>query len=775
MDNKTGRKLLRGVSRVAALAAALSMPFTPALAQAAPGNGDLLSQARPAPYPAPPQAPANAPNILVIMTDDTGFGATATFGGPVPTPNMDRLAKAGLRYNNFNTTAMCSPTRAALLTGRNAQSVNYGVISEEASPDAGYNSVIPDSAATFGDVLKLNGYDTAWFGKHHNVPVWEDTPVGPFDHWPDGLGFDYFYGFIGGATSQFAPFLIENRNWVEAPADDPNYILDADMADQAIDWIHIQKSVRPDSPFAIYYAPGSTHSPHQAPKEWIAKFKGQFDQGWDKMREQTFARQKAAGIIPANAKLTPRPAKFPAWSSLSQDERKVASRLMEVYAAQLAFLDFQIGRILDSLEESGELDNTLVVLSIGDNGGSLEGSPEGSMDEIARNKNKIKLSVAEQMTQLDAAGGPFSWNNYNAGWAWAMNTPFQWGKVFASHLGAIRNGLIVSWPDRIKDTGAIRPQFAHVTDIAPTLYDAVGITLPEEFRGVKQMPLEGSSLVGTFDDAKAPSQHREQFFELRENIGFYKDGWLASTQPRVFPWEQEAPPAGGEVKWSLYNLNKDFSQAEDVARRYPDKLAELQKDFVEATEQFNIGKQSRGPDVMPRPSVIGERTHFEYYNTDFRYSRGSFPRVMNRDWKVSADIVVPEQGGDGALIAQGARFAGWGLVILDGKPSFMYNASVLERDQNRVDGDAVLTPGRHMVEADFDYDGGGPGKGGTITLTVDGHVVGTGRMERTPSFMFVGEGGITIGRDYGTTLSDDYTAPFVYPGTINKVTVDLGK
>lgn len=759
----------KGLRRRLAASAAVSVVSCVLLATASPL---LAAPARD--YPHQADAPRGAPNILVVMTDDTGFASSSAFGGPIPTPTMDALAAHGLRYNQFNTTSMCSPTRAALLTGRNSHSVGFGVISEEASPDPGYNSVIPPSAATFAQVLSMHGYDTAMLGKHHNVPLWEDTPVGPFDHWPNALGFGYFYGFMAGATNQFAPTLVENRNWKEAPQDDPGYILDKDLANHAISWLQMQHSAHPQAPFLLYYAPGTAHSPHQAPKDWIERFKGKFDQGWDKMREESFARQKREGIIPANAVLTPRPAQFPAWSSLSADQRRVYARMMEIYAAQLAYFDHEFGRVIQSLKDDGEFDNTLIIFIEGDNGSSLEGSPTGTVDEIAHNKNGMPDSLSDQLAKIDDFGTRYSWNNYPAGWAWAMNTPFQWGKAIASHLGGVRNGLIVSWPGHLIGEGSVRPQFTHVTDIAPTLYDVAGVTPPDQVAGVKQLPFAGVSFAYTFKQPAAPARHTEQYFELRQNIGYYKDGWFASTEPRVMPWNKEAPPAPGTpIVWDLYDLNNDYSQAHDVSGRYPAKLAELKAAYEKAVQTYHIDKQPLEGPPPARPFISNGRTHFVYHNSDMRYSRYGFANLMNRSWRVDADIIVPPGGGDGALIAQGSRLSGWSLTVINGRPTFMYNASIADRDKTKIVSSQVLTPGAHHVTVDFAYDGGGIGKGGAVTMSIDGKQVGSGRVPRTFGVLLVSEGGATIGRDYGTTLSDDYASPFIYPGTINKVTIDL--
>lgn len=725
-------------------------------------------------YTERPRAPKGAPNIIVIMTDDVGFAASSTFGGPIPTPTFDQLAAKGARYNQFNTTAMCSPTRAALLTGRNPHSVGFGVISEEAAPAPGYNSIIPRSAATFAKVLGMNGYNTAMFGKHHNTPLWEDTPVGPYDHWPMGLGFDYFYGFLGGATNQFAPALYENRNWKEAPQDDPNYILDRDLADHAIKWMNTQRSVNGNAPFLIYYAPGSAHSPHQAPPEWIARFKGKFDQGWDKAREMSFARQKAAGIIPVNAVLTPRPDAIPAWNLLSPDAKRVQARMMEIYAAQLAFADDQIGRLIQAVKDNGDFDNTLIVFIQGDNGASLEGSPIGTMDEIARGKNAMPDILADQIQKINQFGTRYSWNNYGVGWAWAMNTPFQWGKAISSHLGGVRNGMVVSWPKAMQEVGRLRTQFSQVTDIAPTLYEAAGVVAPDIVDGVKQMPLAGVSLGYTFRQAGSPSRHKEQYWELRNNIAYYRDGWMASTTPWVMPWEKEAPPEEGTpVKWQLYDLNRDFSQSRDLAKANPAKLVEMQRAYAKTAAENQVGLPSGVSSAAPRPFLSNGQTHFVYRNSDERFSRYSFANIMNRSWRMTADIVVPEKGGEGAIVAQGSRLSGWGLLMMDGKPAFLYNGSMLDRDKTRITGGQVLKPGAHEITVEFGYDGGKRGAGATVRLLVDGEMSATGRVPRTIGALMVSEGGASIGRDYGTTLSDDYASPFIYNGEIKKVVLDL--
>ncbi|QNA82658.1 arylsulfatase [Sphingomonas sp. So64.6b] len=763
------RQFLRRAAKVSSIAIAAMMSLNAGIVPVIAQTQSVGA------YPERPKAPKGAPNIIVIMTDDVGFAASSTFGGPVPTPVFDALADKGARYNRFNTTAMCSPTRAALLTGRNPHEVGFGVISEEAAPAPGYNSVIPRSAATFAEVLGMNGYNTAMFGKHHNAPLWEDTPVGPFDHWPTGLGFDYFYGFLGGATNQFAPALYENREWREAPQDDPNYILDRDLADHAIKWMNTQRSVSPDAPFLIYYAPGSAHSPHQAPPDWIARFKGHFDQGWDKVRDASFARQKKTGVIPSTAALTPRPPVIPAWDSLTPDAKRVEARMMEIYAAQLAFADDQIGRLIQAVKDNGDFDNTLIVFIQGDNGASMEGSPIGTMDEIARGKNAMPDTLQDQLARIDDFGTKHSWNNYGIGWAWAMNTPFQWGKAIASHLGGVRNGMVVSWPRGLQKPGQMRTQFTNVTDIAPTLYEAAGIAIPESVHGVKQMPLAGTSLAYTFRQPNAASRDEEQYWELRENIAFYEKGWLAATTPRVMPWDKEAPPASGTpVEWQLYDLNSDFSQSRDLAAKNPAKLAELKQAYAAVAARNQVGLPAGVSAAAARPFLSNGQTRFVYRNSDQRLSRYSFANIMNRSWQVTADIVVPETGGDGALVAQGSRLGGWGLLMMNGRPAFLYNASILDRDKTRITGGDVLKPGAHKIVADIVYDGGGRGMGASVRILIDGREVSRGRVPRTIGALLVSEGGASIGRDYGTTLSDDYASPFVYPGTIDKVVIDVG-
>lgn len=756
--------------------ASLGLPLSSSSALAAPQTPAKTADI-PSGFPKEPQAPAGAPNVLLIMTDDVGFAASATFGGPVPTPTYSKLASHSIRYNEFHTTAMCSPTRAALLTGRNHHMVNYGSIAEVADGVRGYNSVIPNSAATIGKVLQMNGYDTSWLGKDHNVPVWENTPLGPYNHWPNAMGFGYFYGFFGGATNQFAPELIENRNAVEPPTNDPHYILDHDLATHAIHWLEMQHSLHPEKPFFMYYAPGSTHAPHQAPAKWIAKFKGKFSEGWDKMREETFKRQKRMGIIPKDAVLTPRPPQIPSWKSMSPEEKKVATRMMQVYAGMLAYSDNQIGRVIAYLKKSGEFKHTLIIFIQGDNGASPEGANHGDLNDLA-GLNGHRASVQYMFKHMDELGGPRSFGNYPTGWAWAMDTPFQWTKEIASHLGGTRNDLVISWPGHMKDIRDIRSQFHHVIDIAPTIYQAAHIKPPKTVDGVKQMPLQGVSMLYTFDHPNAPSTHHEQYFEMLGNRAFYKNGWMASTKPEDFAWlhsKHFVPPK--DFPWELYDLKKDYSQGIDVAKKFPKKLAELRHDFYVAAKKNHVYPLqanffSRVANKN-RPYITNGRTDFTYHNGPYRYSDAAFPDVLNKSWTVTADIDVPAQNRDGMIVTQGGWFGGWGLMVRNGKPEFVYKTT--EQVANSVDviGSEPLSPGHHVLKADFDYEGGGLGKGAKITLQVDGHAVAQGRLKHSLAFI-VGEDA-AIGRDTGTALTDAYKVPFKYLGRINSVKIHLAR
>jgi arylsulfatase len=730
-------------------------------------------------FPKEVTAPKGAPNILLILTDDVGFGASSSFGGPISTATMDRLAKDGLRYNNFHTTALCSPTRAALLSGRNHHSAATGVIMELGTGFPGYNSLMPKSAGTFAEILKQNGYNTSWYGKNHNVPDWHTSQAGPFDLWPTGLGFEYFYGFIGGDTSQWNPALFENTKPIEPPHDAKEYFFDKDMADHTIAWIRMQHATAPGKPFLAYYAPGTAHAPHHAPKEWIAKFKGKFDQGWDKVREETFARQKQMGVIPANAKLTERSPGIPAWDSLDADHKKVAARMMEVYAAALSHADYQMGRILDAIAEQGELDNTLVIYIQGDNGASAEGGPNGLLNEMTV-FNAIPEDFKEVLRRMDELGGPKTFNHYPIGWAHAMDTPFQWAKQIASHFGGTRNGLVISWPARIKDRGGIRTQFHHVIDIMPTILEAVGVPAPTSINGVAQKPIEGVSMAYTFDNAKAPSKHTTQYFEMFGNRAIYHDGWVAATTPGVAPWDTAAEmqgrlPAVLDYQWELYNVSKDFSQADNLAAKDPAKLKELQALFWKEAAKYNVLPIENGRidrfDVSNRPSLTTGRDEFTYYPGLVRIPEGAAPDLKNKSYQIKAEVEIPKAGAEGMLITHGGRFSGYGLYLLKGRPVFTYNLAGVARYS--IAGKDPLAPGKHTILFDFKYDGGGLGKGGNGTLLVDGKAVATGRIERTLPFRLSLDETLDCGEDTGTPITEDYKVPFKFTGKLEKVTIDL--
>lgn len=749
--------------------------------------GRKASESKPD-FPVAVKAPDGAPNILLIMTDDTGFGASSAFGGPIATPTLERVAANGLRYNEFHTTALCSPTRAALLTGRNHQSVGMGNITEFATGYPGYTSIMPKSAGTIGNILVDNGYNTAWFGKHHLVPEWMQGPGGPFDQWAGGLGFEYFYGFLGGDTDQWHPALFENTTPVLPPVGDPNYILIHDLADRSINWIRTQHAAAPDKPFLLYFAPGNSHAPHQAPKDWIAKFKGQFDQGWDKVREETLARQKRLGIVPGDTLLTPRPKEIPAWDSLNDDQKKVYARMMEVYAAATAESDYEIGRIIDALEKSGQLDNTLVIYLEGDNGASAEGTMQGTTNEVSAQFAPESLEFLVSM--IDELGSDRTYNHYPIGWAHAMDAPFQWTKQVASHFGGTRNGLAVMWPKQIKAHGEIRSQFGHVIDIAPTILEAARVQAPLLLNGTPQKPLEGVSMVYTFNDAKALPQHTIQYFEMTANRGLYHDGWIASTTPARLPWTTlGAAPDPDDYHWELYNLAHDFSQAKDIAKENPEKLRDLQALFLIEAAKYNVlpldSSFADRMDPSARPNLLRGKADFTYYPGMIRIPEANSPDVHNKSFHITAYVEIPEGGTDGILATQGGRFGGWSLMLIDGKPMFAYaytnqdgaRYAKQKADKTRIAGTQKLSPGKHVIDFDFKYDGGGIGKGGLGTLAVNGAKVGESRIEQTsPVGKFTLDESFDVGEDTGTPVIDDYEAkmPFKFGGTLNKIEIHIG-
>jgi arylsulfatase A-like enzyme len=729
----------------------------------------------PATFPQPTQPPEGAPNIVLILIDDAGFGQYSTFGGGVPSPTMDRLEAEGVRYNRFHTTALCSPTRAALITGRNHHSASFAGITELATGYDGYCCILPRSCGTVGEVLRQNGYMTAWVGKNHNTPTWETSQAGPFDRWANGLGFDYFYGFNGGDMNHWNPLLYENHNLVPASTD-PDYHLTEDLADRAIEWVRNVKSIAPDKPYFLYFATGATHAPHQTPQEWIDKFHGQFDMGWDAYREQTLERQKQRGVVPADTELTERSKGLPAWDELNADQQRLYARMMEVFAAYGAHADHHIGRVIDAVKELPDADNTVIIFIAGDNGSSAEGGLEGSLCENLF-FNGISEKWQDNILAIDELGGPKHFNHFPSAWAHAMNTPFQWTKQVASHFGGTRNPMIISWPEKITDRGGLRDQFLHCIDVVPTIYEICGITAPTELNGIQQKPIEGVSFARSLIDADAPETRRTQYFELGCNRGIYHDGWMASA-PSFVPWE----PNRGEwdpdqAVWELYDVTQDFSQANDLAAEHPEKLRELQDLWWIEAAKYNVLPLDwraiirMNAEAMGRPSLVGHRTSATYYPGMLALPDGACLPMLNKSWTITADLEVPETDAEGMIVTHGGLEGGYGLYLRDGRPTFVYN--FLSRDRPTVAADEPLSPGRHRLVVSFDYDGGGMGKGGTVTLAADGATIAEGRLERTiPIQISLGEG-LDIGMDTGSPVDFTYDLPFAYTGSIEKVTIEL--
>jgi arylsulfatase A-like enzyme len=743
-----------------------------------PGSvGRTYLDSDPPQFPQPVQAPKGAPNVVLILIDDAGFGQFSAFGGGIPSPTMERLAAEGLRYNSFHTTALCSPTRAALITGRNHHSVTSGVIGETATGYDGYTTVLPRSAGTVGEVLRQNGYMTAWIGKNHNTPVWEASAAGPFDRWANGLGFDYFYGFNGGDMNHWNPVLYENRNLVPT-SNDPNYYLTTDLTDHAIAWVRKVKSIAPDRPFLLYVAPGATHAPHHVSQEWIAKFKGKFDMGWDKYREETIERQKQLGVIPANTKLTERSAGLPAWDPLNADQKRLFARMMEVFAAYGAECDYEMGRIIDAVKQLPDADNTVFIYIAGDNGASAEGGLEGSINENIF-FNGIAEKWQDNLKAIDDLGGPKYFNHFPSAWAHAMDTPFQWTKQVASHFGGTRNPMIVSWPARIKDRGGLRQQFMHVIDVVPTLYEVIGIAAPRELNGIPQKPIEGISFAYTFDDAQAKERHTTQYFELGANRGLYHNGYMASALS-FQPWQSVRSGFDPDKqRWELYNIGEDFSQANDLAATNPQKLRELQDLWWVEAAKYNVlpldwrATERMNAEVMGRPSLAGDRKTFTYYPGQVALPGEAAPRILNKSWSLTADIEVPENGVEGMIITQGGIEGGYGLYVRDTKPTFVYNFLDLER--YTIASTTALPKGKVQLKVDLAYKGkaGELGKGATVTVTANGTKVTEGELPKTiPQQISIGEG-LDIGEDVGSAIDFTYKPPFKFTGKINKVTVDL--
>jgi arylsulfatase len=723
------------------------------------------------------RAPAGTPNVVVILIDDLGFGATSPFGGPVPTPTLDRLAQQGLRYNNFHTTALCSPTRAALKSGRNHHTVNMGFITEMATGFPGSTGQIPSTTAPVAETLRLNGYATGAFGKWHETATWEASVAGPFDRWPTRQGFDKFYGFLGGETNQWAPFLYDGTAVVELP-NDPNYHFMTDMTDKARAWIKYQKALTPDTPSFVYFAPGATHAPHHVPKEWIAKWAGKFDQGWDKIREETLARQIKMGVVPAGTKLAPKPPEIKDWDTLSADEKRLFTRQAEVFAAFVEFTDHEIGRMLDAFAEVGQADNTLVFYIAGDNGTSGEGGANGMFNEYTY-FNGVQEKAADMLKLLDKWGGPETYPHMAAGWAVALDSPFGWMKQVPSDFGGTRNGMVVSWPKRITAKNEIRTQFGHVIDVAPTMLEAIGLPEPKSVNGVPQIPMQGTSLVYSFADAKAAERHTTQYFEIAGNRAIYHDGWYARTIHKA-PWEQKPRRTlADNSAWQLYNVKSDFSLADDVAAANKQKLAELQALFLsEAGKAGALPLDDRvferlDPVAVGRPDLMGKRTSLTLAEGMVGMMEGVFVNVKNRSKTITAEVEVPVNGGNGTILAQGGRFGGWSLYVKNGVPAYDYNFLGLQRTS--VTSARKLAAGKAELRLEFAYDGGGPAKGGMATLFINGEKVGEGRIPATQPGLFSADETADVGIDLGTPVVEAIGAEEKsrFTGRIPKVTVEV--
>jgi arylsulfatase len=724
--------------------------------------------------------PEGAPNVLIVLIDDAGFGSSSAFGGPCNTPTFDRLAENGLRYNRFHTTALCSPTRQALLTGRNHHSVGMGGITEIATSAPGYNSIRPKAAAPLAETLKLNGYSTAQFGKCHEVPVWQTSPLGPFDAWPSGGGgFEHFYGFIGGETNQYAPALYDGTVPVEPDkTPEEGYHFTEDMTDRAIDWIRQQKALMPDKPFFVYYAPGATHAPHHVPAEWSAEYKGKFDQGWDKLREETLAHQKELGVVPQDAELTARPAEIPAWDDTPDEMKPILARQMEVYAGFMEHTDHQVGRVIDALEDLELLDDTLVYVIVGDNGASAEGTPNGCFNELIVLNGAAGLETVDFMTQrIDDFGSPKAYNHYAVGWAHAMDTPYQWTKQVASHWGGTRNGTIVHWPKRIKAKGEVRSQFSHVIDVAATVLDAAGLPEPTFVHGVQQMPLHGKSLLPSFDNSNHPEHRETQYFEMFCNRGIYHKGWTAVTRHSV-PWVMGTElPAFQDDVWELYAPD-DWTQAHDLAKEQPEKLEELQTLFMIEAAKYNVlplddrRAERFNADLAGRPQLVRGNRQILFGGMR-RLTENSIVVTKNKSFALTAQIDVPEAGARGVIFSQGGSFGGMSLYAREAKPAFCYNLFGLQRF--KVYGQDPIPTGEHQVRVEFAYDGGGLGKGGVASLYVDGVKVGEGRIDATVPMIFSGDETTDLGSDSGTPVTDDLAdEELEFTGRVRWVEIDLG-
>lgn len=720
---------------------------------------------------APVRPPAGAPNVLLVLIDDAGYGQCGTFGGLIPTPTLDALASGGLRYDRFHVTALCSPTRAALLTGRNHHAVGMGTITNLATDFPGYTGSIPKSAAFLPQVLQMNGYATAAFGKWHLVPESEDTPAGPFDHWPTRQGFDEFYGFLNGETNQWFPELTSGTEPVEMVAPlgrKADFTLNEDLADHAVRWIKSEKSLAPDKPFFVYFAPGATHAPLQAPKAWTDKFRGEFDMGWDRYRELVFEQQKRLGVIPLETKLTPRPKEIPAWDSLTPGQKKVSARLMEVFAGFMAQTDHEIGRVVQAVRDTGQLDNTLIIFIAGDNGASLEGGLNGTANAMAA-INGVPETTEDMLKVLDELGGPTTTPHYPVGWAWAGNTPFQWGKRIGSHLGGTRDPLVMFWPDGIHDRGGVREQFEDVTDIAPTVLDAAHIPIPRKVNGVEQQRMDGVSMLPTFASAKAPETRTTQYFEMLGNRAIYSDGWMAASTSGLLPWvyTNQPPPDPNGRPWQLYDLRKDYSEADNVASKNPARVSELALIFDAQAKRNNVYPlDPRFGGRQPRP----EGKHFTYYTGTGHLYLSLTPEYENHSHTITAYVDVPKGGANGVLMADGAEGGGFSLYLKDGRPTYTYN--YFKRRITTLSSPQPLPPGHAKVTLKLAYDGNGLGKGANITLLVDDKQVATARLPETVRTAFSFEDTFDIGEDSASPVGN-YPSPFPFTGTIEHIDLDI--
>jgi arylsulfatase len=726
--------------------------------------------------------PKGAPNVLLIMTDDQGYGVYSTFGGVIPTPAMDRIARAGLRYTQFHSTALCSPTRAALITGRNHHSSGFGVISEQATGYPGYDSIIPKDKATIGEILKENGYATSWFGKNHNTPTYLYSLAGPFDQWPSGMGFEYFYGFMGGETNQWQPYLFQDHTPIFPWIGKPGYNLITDMADEAIKYLTELNAAAPEKPFFLYYVPGGTHAPHHPTPEWIKKITDMhlFDKGWNDLRETIFANQKRLGVIPPNTELTPWPDLLPKWDTLNPTQKKVYVHQAEIFGAYAAYTDHEIGRVIQAVQDLGKLDNTLVIYISGDNGTSAEGSTIGTAFDLAAIQG-IDMPVDAQLKFYDVLGSDLTTPHMSVAWSWAFDTPFKWTKQVASYFGGTRQGMSISWPGHIKDLGGIRSQFHHIIDIVPTILEATGIQAPATVNGIAQKSIEGVSMAYTFDsaNAKAPSKRDTQYFEMFGNRALYHDGWIATTVPPQPPWLMgtvKMPDVLTGYKWELYNIAEDFSETSDLGPKNPDKLKELQGLFMDEARKYQVLPLDNSileRLLAPRPSAVAGRTEFTYSGEVSGLPDGNVPNLLTRSYSITAEVEIPNGGAEGMLNTLGGRFGGYGLYLVKGKPVFTYNLLALEKF--RWEGPQALTAGKHTILFDFKYDGPGMAKGGTGVLSVDGKEVANKKIPHTiPALMTIDES-FDVGVDTRTGVDDkDYKPPFRFTGKLDKLTIKLG-